>query len=287
MNEKMKSYKWIVSNLVKAAVLIFALVLVTSLLLKIATRHNKEIAVPDFSGMDMVEARYTARKNDIRVEVTDSVFLSRLPRGAVFSQNPAAGSKVKKGRRIKLTINATQAKTVQMPDLVGLSLRQAIQDLATKGLSVGRISYQEDIATNSVLSQSCRGRKVAPGDEVEYESAIDLLLGRDPADSFTYVPYLLGYTLAIARENILDNSLNVGRVTYDETVSSWEDSLSAVVYKQSPYSSSTAPYLMGANVDIYLTMSQAKLFSAQKEAERQAAEPDEQAGEESQTEGRL
>ena len=94
-------------------------------------------------------------------------------------------------------------------------------------------------------------------------------------------------TLAIARENILDNSLNVGRVTYDETVSSWEDSLSAVVYKQSPYSSSTAPYLMGANVDIYLTMSQAKLFSAQKEAERQAAEPDEQAAEESQTEDRL
>lgn len=273
MNEKkdIKEYKWIVSNLVKAALLILVLVIAASLILKIATRHNKEITVPDFSGMDLVEAKYNARKNAIRVEVTDSVFNKRLARGAVFSQNPIPGSKVKKGRRIMLTINATQAKTVDMPNLVGLSLRQAMTDLATKGLTVGKLSYQEDIATNNVLAQYCNGRSIPSGTKVEAESAIDLLLGRDPADSFTYVPYVVGYTYYVARENILDNSLNIGSVSFDETVENYEDSLNAVVYKQDPYSSSTAPYLMGASINIWLTKSQAKLTSAQQQAAKEIA----------------
>lgn len=264
-NNNKKEYKWIVSNLVKAVILIFALILASQIILKIATRHNKEITVPDFTGMNMVEAKYAARKSSIRLEVTDSVFNKRFAKGAVFSQNPIAGSKVKKGRRIMLTINATQAKTVSMPNLVGLSLRQAMQDIATKGLTVGTLSYKEDIATNNVLSQSCNGRIVEAGTEVESESKIDLLLGRDPANSFTYVPYLLGFTYAVARENILDNSLNIGKVSFDETVSNYEDSLNAVVYKQSPLSSSSSPYLMGASVDIFLTKSQAKLSKAQQE----------------------
>lgn len=265
-NRNKSEYGWIVRNLVKAAILILALVLIAQLILKIVTRHNKEVDVPDLSGMSLVEARQAAKKSDIRLDVTDSVSIKRLPKGVIFSQNPAPGSKVKKGRRIMLTINATQAKTVAMPNLIGLSLRQAIQDLSTKGLEVGKLTYKEDIATNNVLGQYCAGRSVSAGTQVETESAIDLLLGRDPSDSFTYVPHLLGFTFPVAKENILDNSLNIGRVSYDETVTSYEDTINAVVYRQEPVSSSTSPYLMGANVSIYLTTSQAKLSSAQREA---------------------
>lgn len=251
--------KWILKNILAAAALILILVLLAQLILKVSTRHNKEITVPDFTGMSMVDAKYQARKNDIRLDVTDSVFVKRFDRGAVFSQNPKAGSKVKKGRRIMITINATQAKTTEMPNLVGYSLRQAMTEIKAKGLVVGTLTYREDIATNNVLAQSCGGKEVAPRTELEAESVIDLTLGRDPANSFTYVPHLIGFTSEVATETILDNSLNVGKVTYDDTVKNWEDSLNAVVYRQTPAPSSSSPYLMGASVNIDLTTNQAKL----------------------------
>lgn len=265
-----KRYSWIVVNLLKAAILIFVLVVAAQLILKAITRHNSEITVPDFYGMNLSEAQLLARRSDIRLEVTDSIFNRHMARGVIFSQNPATGSKVKKGRRIMLTINATKAQMVPMPNLVGLSLRQAIQDIASEGLVTGRLTYQEDIATNNVLAQYSGGRTISAGEQIETESTIDLLLGRDPEDSHTFVPYVLGYTFSIARENLLNNSLNIGTVSFDETVASYQDSLEAVVYKQVPYSGNESPLLMGSSVNLYLTKSQAKLTSARREAEEAA-----------------
>ncbi|MBQ0122183.1 MAG: PASTA domain-containing protein [Bacteroidales bacterium] len=282
MNEKgnKKRYRWIVSNLLKAALLILALVLAAQLILKAVTRHNSEIAVPDFSGMSMEDAQKAARSSKIRIEVTDSIFNRHIARGIIFSQNPVAGSKVKKGRRIMLTTNATKAQTVSMPNLVGLSLRQAAQDIASAGLSVGRLTYKEDIATNNVLAQYSGGKAISQGTEIETESTIDLLLGRDPEESHTYVPNLLGYTLRIAKESIIDNSLNIGTISFDETVSSYQDSIDAIVYKQNPYSSSQSPILMGTSVNLYLTRSQAKLSQARREAEEVARASEEELQEE-------
>ena len=94
----------------------------------------------------------------------------------IYSQNPIAGSKVKKGRRILITINAINPQMVEMPSLVGFSLRQAYTELTSKGLSIGSLIYIEDIATNNVLEQRYNGQPVAPKTLLESESDIDLLL---------------------------------------------------------------------------------------------------------------
>ena len=127
------------------------------------------------------------------------------------------------------------------------------------GLSVGKLAYREDIATNNVLDQFIKGRYVAPGTEVEAETPVDLLLGLSPDENETFIPYLIGYTLAVARDNLFENSLNLGNVTYDETVESYQDSVSAIVYQQSPAYSPGAPVRMGTTIHLKLTTSQAKI----------------------------
>lgn len=251
--------RWIVRNLVLAALLFVALLLVTQLSLKLITRHNKVITVPDMTNLSVQDARIVAKRYNIRTEVVDSVYVNRMEKGYVFSQNPAAGSQVKKDRSIKLTINAYQTKMVKMPNLVGYSLRQAKTEILAAGLTVGKLSYREDLATNNVLDQFIKGRYIAPGSEVEAESPVDLLLGLSPDDNRTYIPYLIGFTLPVARDNIFENSLNLGNVTYDETVQNYQDSLSAVVYQQTPAYHPGVPASMGATIHLKLTTSQAKI----------------------------
>ena len=251
--------RWIIRNLVLAILFFAALLIVTQAVLKTVTRHNQVITVPDMTNISVPDAKLVARRNNLRIQVVDSVYVKRMEKGFVFSQNPAAGSQVKKDRTIKLTINSSQTKMVKMPNLIGYSLRQAKTEILASGLTVGKLAYREDLATNNVLDQFIKGRYVAPGTEVEAESPVDLLLGLSAGENETFIPYLIGFTLPVAKDNIFENSLNLGNVTYDETVQSWQDTLNAIVYQQSPAYHTGAPAAMGTAIHLKLTTSQAKI----------------------------
>jgi len=244
---------WVVRNLLIAVVLVVVLIAGSMIFLNLVTQHNKELQVPDFSNMSVAEAEYAAAEAGMRVEVTDSVFVKRMKRGAVYRQNPTPGSKVKKGRRIVLTINAVNAKKVTMPDLVGLSLRQAKAELMSRGLVLNRLVYVQDMATNNVLRQLKGNREIEPGTMIESESLIDLVLGLNDLDNKAYVPDVTGLKNMSAVEALFDHSLNVKDLRFDDTVKDYDDSLSAMVYRQVPEPSDSISVAMGEEVMLYLT----------------------------------
>lgn len=250
---------WIVRNLAIAVVVVVALVVGAMVFLNVVTQHNREIEVPDFSNMSVAEAEYAAGQAGVRVEVTDSVFVKRMKRGAVYRQNPSAGSKVKKGRRVVLTINAVNAKKVTMPNLVGLSLRQAKAELLSRGLVLNRLVYVQDMATNNVLRQLKGNREIEPGTMIDSETAIDLVLGLNDLDNRTYVPDVTGLKNMSAVEAMFDHSLNVKDLKFDDTVKNYDDSLNAVVYRQNPSASDSVSVAMGEAVMLYLTTDVAKV----------------------------
>ncbi len=243
---------WIIKNLLLAVLLVAVLIAGAQILLNTVTRHNKEITVPDFTNMTVAEAGRIAAQNEMTIEVTDSVYIKRMERGAVYRHIPGAGSHVKKGRRIMLTINAVTPKSVTMPNLVGYSMRQAKAELLSRGLVLGKLIYVNDIATNNVISQLYRSSEIAPGEKIESESVIDLVVGLNSTDNTTYVPYILGSRYLNAVDAIHDHSLNVDRLHFDKTVKDYSDSLDAVVYRQSPETYNEA-MRMGSPVTLYLT----------------------------------
>lgn len=246
-------YDWIFKNLILAAVLVIALAFGAGLLLKIMTNHGQEITVPDLGNMSVSEAVYTAGLQDLRVEVTDSVYIRRMGRGMVYSQNPKAGSSVKKGRRILLTINSVSPKKVQMPNLVGYSMRQAKAEINSRGLNLGKLMYVEDIATNNVLRQMFRNREIQPGTMIESGSEITLVVGLNPEDNQTYIPDVVGMKYMRAVDAVHDNSLNIRSLRFDKTVKSYADSLDATVYRQGP-EPSEEPTLIGSDITLYLSL---------------------------------
>ncbi len=244
---------WIVRNLIGAVVFFAVLLIAATVILGIITHHGQTIEVPDLTNMSMDDARHEASREDLRIEVIDSIYVRRMQKGAVYSQNPKAGTKVKKGRRIMLTINAMNAKKVSMPNLVGYSMRQAKAELNARGLALGKLIYVNDIATNNVLRQIYHNREIRPGRQIETGSEIDLQVGLNPSDNMTYVPNVKGMKYLRAVDAVHDNSLNLGKVVFDKTVKNYTDSLNATVYKQSP-GASKSPLLMGSDVTIHLSL---------------------------------
>lgn len=249
---------WIVKNLLIAVAVILVLMCGSYFLLDAVTMHNKEITVPDLTGLDVAQAQALAGKHGIRIEVTDSVYVRRMARGCVYRHKPEAGSKVKKGRRIILTINAVTPKKATMPNLIGYSMRQAKAELSSRGLNLGKLIYVKDIATNNVLKQLYNNQEIEPGVKIESESPIDLVVGLNDSDNLTYVPLLTGTRYMSAIDAIHDNSLNIKAAIFDKTVKDYNDSLNAVVFRQVPDTSSIARS-MGSEVVLYLTTDRNKL----------------------------
>ena len=241
----------LVRNLLTMAIIGVAMIVGAMVFLNVATQHNRELQVPDFRGMTLEEAVAAADDAGIRVEVVDSVY-SQRNRGKVKSHTPAAGVMVKKGRRVLLTVNAVNARKVTVPNLVGYSLRQAMPELDQRGLVLGRLIYKKDIATNNVLKQQYKGREITAGTQVEAESVIDLVLGLNSTDCETVIPSVLGKDERSAVRTLHDSYLNVKNVVFDKSVQTWEDSLSAQVYKQVPEPSDTVFVDMGTDITIYL-----------------------------------
>lgn len=249
---------WIVKNLLLAVGAVLVLVFTLSILLGIITRHNKDIVVPDLTNIPLSEAVAHADSLGLYVTVGDSVYIRRMGRGFVYTQNPPVGSKVKTGRKIMVVINSVAPKKVKMPNLVGFSLRQAKTELSTRGLRIESLQYVDDIATDNVLRQLYKGEEIEPGTPVETLSPITLELGFNPADAETIVPDVIGLKYLRAVDAVLDNSLNIGGLSFDKSVKTYTDSLEAFVWKQRPLSDSLS-IQKGEPVWLYFTKDSSKL----------------------------
>lgn len=246
-------------NLGLAVAIATGILFITLIWLSIYTRHGQARPVPDFYGLTIEEGQKLAKKKKLRLEIIDSVYTNIVPRGSIVEQNPSLDHKVKKNRRVFITINAFLPEKLVMPDLVGLSARQAYSVLATAGLEAGNPIYKPDLTIDFVLDQLYEGETVAPGDTIEKGAEIILVLGKGLSSRRTPVPDLIGRKLDNAKSRILGASLTLGTFNFDSSVKTGEDSLNAFVYKQNPEYSEDASLQLGSAVYIWLSLDSALL----------------------------
>ncbi len=237
-----------------AAALVIIMLLGTLVWLKIYTHHGQAITVPNLAGLTTDEVEDVTSSRRLRYEIVDSVFSTEMPRGTVLKQNPKANSRVKKNRKIFLTMNAVNLEMVSMPRMVGLSIRQARLALQNAGLILGEIEYRPDYAINNVLQQMHNDSVINEGTEITKGAVIDLVLGMGLSKETTRVPDLVGVFLEEATEMIADYYLNMGAITFDESMEDAEDSAKAFIWRQYPEFDEFRRMNMGMEVDIWLTV---------------------------------
>ncbi len=142
------------------------------------TRHGEEINVPDLSKLTVEQAEEKLDALDLNYIVLDTVdFRPEFPKLTVVEQEPRPNSKVKRGRKIYLKINASKYTMVTLPDLIEKTYRQAVPTLEAVGLEQGTITYRPYLGKDMVLEMSLNGKKLKAGEKVLKSSKIDLVLG--------------------------------------------------------------------------------------------------------------
>ena len=207
----------LVRNIVIAVSLLIIVLFVSNILLAIITRHGSNKDVPNFVGANLEQAEGLARKGRLEIIVNDSLYVPMYAGGIILEQRPSAGKdKVKSGRKIYVTINASQQRKVAVPYVAGYSLRQAKSNLMAAGLEIERLEYVSDIANNYVLDQKFRGVVMAKDSVVmaPMGSRITLVVGRD-GTHLEPIPNLSGMTLRQVKNTLWDKGFNLGEVEFD------------------------------------------------------------------------
>lgn len=256
-------------NLLLIAAIILAMAVVAHVVMQIGTRHGSRRTVPDFSGVQLLEAQRLARRHDLKLQINDSLFVPAYEGGIVLDQLPKGGVEVKPGRTVYITINSFRQKMVPVPFVADRSLRQAKNMLEIAGLGIDRLVYRADMATNYVLAEYCDGREVTSRSRMEAEmgSGVTLHVGVQGGHGTTVTPRLAGYTLQQAKSRLWESGLNVGEVVFDEGINLLNQK-DARVYAQSPGQERTAA--LGSAVDLRLTLDCTKSDRTRAEAEKAA-----------------
>jgi len=186
--------------------------------LDIFTMHGKELQVPDFSGMSILEVDSAGYYEQFDFFVIDSLYDDDNKKGAIVMQDPLPDSKVKKGRNIYVTIVATMPETVIIPDLKDLTLRQAVNILESHKLKVGKLIYAPSFDKNAILEQFYIGDTAHPGDTLQKGSVIDLVIGSGEKMYKIPIPFLIGKTREEAIYELNIASFNLGSEFYMDSI---------------------------------------------------------------------
>lgn len=175
------------------------------------TNHGETITVPSIEGMQMNQLEGFLVKRNLRYEVSDSAYSSEYPPLTVLKQYPQAGSKVKEGRKIFISVNRLTAPTVPVPALVDGSVVNADAVLRSNELKRGRIELVAG-PFNVVKEMKYKGNTIEAGQPVPKGAVIDLVVMDGGSSNFKIADYF-EMELEDAKVGIFGSNLNLGTVT--------------------------------------------------------------------------
>jgi eukaryotic-like serine/threonine-protein kinase len=192
------------------AVVLVLFYLFNNVLMPRYVQQGKTTTVPNVVGKTLDEAvRLLAdaglpgKKADVRND-------KQYPEGTVVIQIPPAGSEVKFGRGVYLTVSGGEP-LVAVPALRGRTLRDATFSLERFGLLMGTARYEvsEEYPQNTIIDQDTpEGTKVPAG------RVINVVVSQGKSADQVPVPDVTKKTFSEAEKIVIQAGLRVGNITY-------------------------------------------------------------------------
>jgi len=216
------------------------------------TNHGEYILVPNFTNLDIETASVLAQEHDLQLVITDTVYSKEIKPGAIVNHKPAPNVSVKENRTIYVSINSKTPILVRIPNATNVSLRQATQVLESAGLVVGNIEYKPDFADNYVFEQKVNNRTIYPGAKIPKGSRVDLVVGKGGSNELISIPDFQGYTYKAVLDSASAKGIMLNCMFSADIFASYQDSLDAIVWKQSPMFSESTKIMVGQVIDVWL-----------------------------------
>ena len=183
---------------------LIAYLIIDGMILPSYTRHDVSIQVPNVESLPYEKAEAQLSKRDLQVQRQVGRYNPNVDTGIVVDQTPLPTSNVKPGRRVYLTVNSGTIPTVQLPDLTGMSVREARNRVTSLGLDVGTV--QED-SIPSPYANTITKQEPAPGDSLQRGKPVALWYSTGLGETQVEVPNVVGQTVDVAQQFLLRREL--------------------------------------------------------------------------------
>ena len=171
--------------------------------------HGREVSVPKLTGLTATEAQRVAGDSGLAISREQRFYSSDVPEGRIVSQLPQAGTRVRTGFLVRIAESRGPQK-VEIPSLVGQSVRSAELNLRERGLELGSVAHlpTANAAADQVIAQS-------PTPDAQHIStpAVSLLISSAPVEEAFVMPDFVGSKLSEASAAIREAGLVVGTIT--------------------------------------------------------------------------
>ncbi len=249
-------------NIIGIIFIIAGTILLSFLFIQEFSRHGKSRPMPKIEGMSLKEAmskyNYLTFHVD-SVKETDTITGLFFEPFQILSQNPAAESSIKNGRKVYLTVQQYNDKEVALPKIWGKDVSRALTDLNGKKLNGSIWKRIPDKAENTVLEVYV----VNKNDTIKVndygtngtaprlpEGSSLLLVVAQGMGSEVPLPNCKCQTFDIARFLLEGSELQLGSIFVGGGVM---DTVNAYVYRQNPQFIEGKIALKGAEVNLWLS----------------------------------
>jgi beta-lactam-binding protein with PASTA domain len=150
--------------------------------------QQEEVRVPDLGGQDLVAAINTLSQQGLQIKVDRRDPHPTLPRDAVISQAPAAGSGIKKGRQVLVVVSQGPSDLL-MPKLVGEAFRKADVMIRQSGFFLGDVSK---VSSAGVERDLVLAQDPPAGSPLDKGGKVNLLVSSGKRTELFVMPNLAG-----------------------------------------------------------------------------------------------
>jgi len=191
-----------------------AAVLAVNFLVLPSLVHSRQVvAMPDLRGLDLEEARSKGDDLQLIIEVSRRKAHPTLPPGAIVSQMPDPGERIRGGRVVRVVVSAGHPSGA-LPQVVGLTPRQAEATLQRENYRPGRkvAVFRPEITQPVVAYQ-----RPQAGTELATGQTVDLVVAEPAPTVILRMPDLTGVPLYQARRLVTGAGLVLAPVEYRRT----------------------------------------------------------------------
>lgn len=215
------------------------------------TDHGEYVSIPELKGKSLEEAMSTLEEMDLEPIVVDSIWSDTAAKGSINFVMPVAGSTIKEGRQVYLTIFS------KTPPMEVINIKQgeysavAMVKLSNKGIDYDVIYQPNNNFVGSVMMIRYKGKEVKYNEQLPRGSKVVMVVGTSD-DSRIKVPDLYGMTYTEA-QSVLKSLGLISQLFFDQTPSSSDSLEFKVCTQEPPYSPNSLDVRSGSIMDIYLS----------------------------------
>jgi serine/threonine-protein kinase len=169
-------------------------------------REKGEVLVPDLQGKTLIDSLEALSQAKLAMIKEDAEYNQDVPSGVVIRQFPPAGTNVKEGKTIRITVSMG-GEIVYVPNLTGETIRSATILLRASGLVLGELTKKASVKYEEgvVLQQD-----PVAGSTVEKETTVNVIVSNGaPTNGDVLMFDWIGKSGEEAKQWAMDNGYEV------------------------------------------------------------------------------